>query len=190
MDMDLGGLWEFVMDREALCSAIHGVTKSQTRLSTWTETELIVLSRQEYWSRLPFSSPGDHVLSELFTMTLLSCVALHCIAHFNKNLSEADDLIDNKILPSLNFTLVTLVLQWHHDKVCQHDYRQLPFVWSFPKFRNWEKEYLSLVQFSSAQLCLSKATVKLEEISLSFRPCIFHATIDTLDSLSVSSLYQ
>ena len=37
MDMGLGGLWELVMDREALCAAIHRVTKSQTRLSDWTE---------------------------------------------------------------------------------------------------------------------------------------------------------
>ena len=33
MDMDLGGLRELVMDREAWRAAIHGVTKSQTRLS-------------------------------------------------------------------------------------------------------------------------------------------------------------
>ena len=37
MEMGLGGLWELVMDREAWRAVIHGVAKSRTRLSYWTE---------------------------------------------------------------------------------------------------------------------------------------------------------
>ena len=37
--------------------------------------------QQEYWSGLPFFPPVDHVLSELFTMTILSWVVLHSTPH-------------------------------------------------------------------------------------------------------------
>ena len=40
MDMSLSKLWEFVLDREAQRGAVHGITKSQTRLSN--RSELII----------------------------------------------------------------------------------------------------------------------------------------------------
>ena len=46
-------------------------------------------SRQEHLSGLPFPSPVDHILSELSTMTHLSLVALHGMAHSFTELDKA-----------------------------------------------------------------------------------------------------
>ena len=78
MDMGLGGLRELVMDREAWRAAAHGVAKSRTQLSNWTE-----LKGKHYWEAEPCSLPLvgaqslDHpISSKLFHFTycpILSC---------------------------------------------------------------------------------------------------------------------
>ena len=43
MDMSLSKFWEMVVDREAWCATVHGVIRSQTQLSNWTELRVVAL---------------------------------------------------------------------------------------------------------------------------------------------------
>ena len=82
MDMSMNELQEFVMDREAWHAAIHGVAKSQTQLSDWTELNWRV--------HLPKGAPYGREFRKR-----------HCIAFFNSFSPKISSFLPAEKFPKL-----------------------------------------------------------------------------------------
>ena len=114
MDMSLSKLREFVMDRQTWRFAVHGVTKSQTQLSNWTELSL-------YW---PFSFLKSYWHSSLNQIFLTFSQLLLCRS---KSFHMCPSCLPTDIF-KLSIKRTAFCAALVHITMCNHSARHPAFI--------------------------------------------------------------
>ena len=130
-------------------------------------------SRQEYWSDLPFFSPADHILSDLSTMTHLSWVALHGMAHsfieLDKAMVHVINLISfcdcgfHSVCPLMDKDKRLMEATWLERLTLGET---VLFWWAGPCLVSFESNFLSVGETVFPPCCLTwdKAMVEVMKI--------------------------